>query len=92
MLPQATIVPAETVRGFLTAQGITLEAAPAQAADRAAIEKLIVEPSPKSQNRSRVSEEAIRNCAYHKWEALGKPDGDGVHFWIEAEKELCQSN
>jgi hypothetical protein len=42
VLPQATIVPAETVRGFLTAQGITLEAGTAPAADHAAIEKSVM--------------------------------------------------
>jgi peptidoglycan hydrolase-like protein with peptidoglycan-binding domain len=42
VLPQATIVPAETVRGFLKAQGITFEAATAPPADRAAIEKSVM--------------------------------------------------
>jgi hypothetical protein len=31
---------------------------------------------------------AIRNRAYQKWEAAGKPGGDGVQFWLEAEREL----
>jgi peptidoglycan hydrolase-like protein with peptidoglycan-binding domain len=42
VLPQATIVPAETVRGFLAAQGIALEGATAPAADRTAIEKSVM--------------------------------------------------
>lgn len=46
---------------------------------------LLAEPSPNGQP---VSEEAIRLCAYGKWEAAGKPGGDGVRFWLEAEKEL----
>ncbi len=33
-------------------------------------------------------EDKIRLCAYHKWESAGKPAGDGVHFWLEAEREL----
>jgi len=33
-------------------------------------------------------EEAIRTRAYHLWEAAGRPPGDGVHFWLEAEREL----
>jgi hypothetical protein len=37
-----------------------------------------------------IPEEAIRLCAYRKWEVAGKPEGDGVPFWIEAEKELKQ--
>jgi hypothetical protein len=31
----------------------------------------------------------IRRRAFHKWEAAGKPTGDGVHFWLEAELELA---
>lgn len=38
-----------------------------------------------------IAEEAIRNCAYQKWEAAGKPTGDGVQFWLAAEKELSRS-
>ena len=35
-----------------------------------------------------ASDQAIRHCAYRKWEAAGKPTGDGVQFWLEAEQEL----
>lgn len=42
-------------------------------------------PSPNGQP---LSEEAIRLCAYGKWEAAGRPAGDGMRFWLEAEKEL----
>ena len=34
--------------------------------------------------------EDIRLCAYQKWEAAGKPTGDGVQFWLEAEQELAK--
>ena len=34
------------------------------------------------------SAEKIRLCAYQKWERAGKPSGDGIQFWLEAEKEL----
>jgi hypothetical protein len=34
--------------------------------------------------------EDIQLCAFHKWEAAGKPTGDGVQFWLEAEKELAE--
>jgi len=33
--------------------------------------------------------EDIQLCAFHKWEAAGKPTGDGVQFWLEAERELA---
>jgi len=32
----------------------------------------------------------IQHRAFHKWEAAGKPTGDGVRFWLEAEKELAK--
>ncbi len=32
--------------------------------------------------------EAIRVLAHRKWEAAGRPAGDGLHFWLEAEREL----
>jgi hypothetical protein len=35
-----------------------------------------------------VSEDAIRLSAYFKWVVAGRPDGDGVGFWLEAEREL----
>jgi hypothetical protein len=35
-----------------------------------------------------VSEEAIRARAYEYWESSGRPEGDGLRFWLEAEQEL----
>jgi hypothetical protein len=32
-------------------------------------------------------DEKIRHLAYVKWEAAGKPLGDGLCFWLEAERE-----
>ncbi len=37
-----------------------------------------------------VSDDVVRLCAYQKWEAAGKPAGDGVQFWLEAEQELME--
>jgi hypothetical protein len=31
---------------------------------------------------------AIRLAAYFKWEEAGRPCGDGVQFWLEAEREF----
>lgn len=36
---------------------------------------------------SPACEDAIRLSAYQKWERAGKPPGDGVQFWLEAEQE-----
>ncbi len=33
-------------------------------------------------------EAEIRILAYHKWVSAGKPEGDGIQFWLEAEKDL----
>jgi hypothetical protein len=35
-----------------------------------------------------VGEDAIRHRAYQLWEAAGRPEGDGVRFWVEAEREM----
>jgi len=35
-----------------------------------------------------VLAEEVRLCAYRKWERAGKPTGDGIQFWLEAEQEL----
>jgi hypothetical protein len=54
--------------------------------------KAAVSPSPDGQPQKvkSVSEQAIRVRAYQIWEAAGKPAGDGVRFWLEAERELLQ--
>jgi hypothetical protein len=46
------------------------------------------DPAP---NGRVVSEEAVRLRAYQRWEAAGRPGGDGVKFWLEAEQELSQA-
>jgi hypothetical protein len=43
-----------------------------------------------SQSAGLVAEDAIRLRAYEKWEAAGKPAGDGVQFWLAAERELSR--
>lgn len=50
------------------------------------------QPTAASQplNTEPVSEEEIRHRAYLKWEAAGRPAGDGANFWIEAQRELLQ--
>jgi hypothetical protein len=34
------------------------------------------------------SEDVVREKAYLLWEEAGYPEGDGIEFWIRAEKEL----
>lgn len=36
------------------------------------------------------NEDAVRELAYHKWQAAGAPAGDGVTFWLEAEQQFLQ--
>lgn len=37
------------------------------------------------------TEDSIREKAYALWEEAGRPEGDGVEFWIEAERQLATS-
>jgi hypothetical protein len=38
--------------------------------------------------RRTASDEEVRLRAYLKWEAAGRPPGDGADFWLAAEREL----
>jgi hypothetical protein len=38
--------------------------------------------------QTNIAEEHIRMHAYFKWVAAGMPAGDGIDFWLEAEREL----
>jgi len=44
-----------------------------------------VKPKP---NGHLLSQDAIRLRANFKWKVAGEPNGDGVRFWLEAEREL----
>jgi hypothetical protein len=37
-----------------------------------------------------VCADDIRRRAYEKWERAGKPPGDGVQFWLEAEQDMMR--
>lgn len=54
------------------------------------IPKAAVVSGDKDHNVQLVSAEAIQLCAYRKWESAGRPTGDGMQFWLEAEQELLQ--
>jgi len=36
-------------------------------------------------------EDEIREKAYTLWEEAGRPEGDGLEFWVKAERELAAS-
>jgi hypothetical protein len=44
--------------------------------------------APPAPDGGQVTEDEIRVLAYHKWELAGRPAGDGVDFWRQAEMEL----
>ena len=47
------------------------------------------EAALRAQEQPRAADvEAIRDLAHRKWEAAGRPAGDGLHFWLEAEREF----
>lgn len=37
-----------------------------------------------------LTTDEIRWRAYLEWEAAGKPPGDGIGFWLEAERQLLR--
>jgi hypothetical protein len=54
-----------------------------------------VSPQPDqsgAHTRSLPTPDEIRQLAYAKWEAAGKPPGDGSDFWLQAETELLDRN
>ncbi len=52
---------------------------------------LVADPVPQTLSSISVSEERIRECAYLKGEAAGRPEGDGADFWFQAERELLEA-
>jgi len=56
----------------------------------------VVKPTPKPAgapiHNGHVDEQTIRLRAYERWEAAGRPEGDGVQFWLDAEKELTAAH
>jgi len=54
------------------------------------------EPTPAAAERPPVAAPAptsqqIQERAYLKWQAAGRPSGDDMRFWLEAERELRRS-
>ncbi|MCE9529597.1 MAG: DUF2934 domain-containing protein [Planctomycetes bacterium] len=50
----------------------------------------ITAPSGNKDSDARaISAEDIRLYAYLKWESAGKPNDDGLQFWLAAEQELA---
>jgi len=45
-----------------------------------------------ARNGRSMTAETIRLCAYRKWERAGRPSGDGVDFWLQAEQELSSAH
>jgi len=35
-----------------------------------------------------MTQDDVRKAAYAKWEEEGKPDGQGMRHWLEAEQDL----
>ncbi|MFO0801202.1 MAG: DUF2934 domain-containing protein [Gemmataceae bacterium] len=43
---------------------------------------------PPQQTFEHADEERIRTRAHELWDAAGRPDGDGVAYWHQAEREV----
>ncbi len=50
---------------------------------------MAVTPAPAVEGGA-ITLDCIRLRAHQKWEAAGKPEGDCLKFWLEAEKELLE--
>jgi len=48
-------------------------------------------PAPGASKESPLSRDAVRHAAYLRWIAAGRPESDGVEFWLAAECELQRS-
>jgi hypothetical protein len=48
--------------------------------------QIVCQPCPGNSNDE--FDMAIRELAYLKWEAAGFPEGDGIDFWLDAEREV----
>jgi hypothetical protein len=53
---------------------------PADASDRVSLQPSTVP--------AHAREDAIRTRAHALWDQAGRPDGDGVEYWLRAEQEL----
>jgi len=60
---------------------VSARTTPAEASDSVSL-------GPRTPPQAQPTEDEIRARAYALWEQAGRPDGDGVQFWMEAEKEL----
>ena len=48
-------------------------------------------PMPQRQLKdASTHEDEIRPLAYRKWEEAGRPEDDGVQFWLAAEKQILR--
>jgi len=51
--------------------------------------RLVVTPTiPSLTDDGHTTEDHIRELAYFKWMQAGRPVGDGVSFWLDAEREV----
>ena len=48
----------------------------------------VIASGDRGRNTLPLADDDIRLRAYRKWERAGKPSGDGIRFWLEAEQEL----
>jgi hypothetical protein len=48
------------------------------------------EPAAPPKRRPSITLNDIRQLAFRKWKAAGRPGGDCTRFWLEAEEELVE--
>ena len=65
-------------------------AAPSPDASLSSLADIGKSGAAQSDGEHTIAEEEVRLRAYYKWEAAGRPEGDGATFWIDAEHEFQQ--
>ncbi len=56
----------------------------------ASVENRIIEASVENRTEPTVTEDGIRERAYHIWKDLGEPHGQETNHWARAERELAR--
>jgi hypothetical protein len=69
-------------------QGQAVDDAAQRRDEPAASADIMTEAPVGTGNPQEVHDAEIRHQAYLKWEAAGRPPGDGREFWLAAEREL----
>jgi hypothetical protein len=88
MNKESTSARASSDSAPITRQSRSTGRAPSPAAQK---EAPIIEPltPERTGNKETPKTDVVRHAAYLRWIAAGRPECDGVEFWLAAERELA---